>query len=125
NPLNAPSIVSGSMDLKVEDADSYALAGDWTRMLPGDRITEEVDVALEGTVQATVTASSSNTSNFLVRVVKGSCPETMPPVIPVPLGVWEAKESSPVCVEVTLASSAVQDTTEDFTITFVATQNPS
>src|SRR5690606_821693 len=24
NPLNAPSIVSGSMDLKVEDADSYA-----------------------------------------------------------------------------------------------------
>src|SRR5690606_29542519 len=40
--LSAPTIGSGSLNLTVEGADSYALPGTWTNLLPGDRIQHEV-----------------------------------------------------------------------------------
>jgi predicted ribosomally synthesized peptide with SipW-like signal peptide len=123
--FDAPIVLSGSMDITVEGVDSFALAGNWTRMLPGDRITHQVDVATSGSVASTVAVATAASSNFVVRVQRGVCPSAPLPPTPASLGMWAANESIPVCIEVTLAPTASQSAAENLNVTFVATQKAS
>src|SRR5690554_3170914 len=119
DPLNASLVKAGSMSLTVENQSGmYQLAGDWKQMLPGDRFTHEVEVATPGTVDTTITATANASSNFTVRVQKGAC-SSDPLELTLPsLGTWTANESSLVCIEVTLASTAVEGATEDVVVDF-------
>lgn len=126
SPLNAPVINSGTMSLTVEEqTGTYELVGDWNRMLPGDRYEHVVDVETLGSVDSTIVATANASNNFEVRIKKGACNGTALPPTPASLGTWLAGESSLVCVEVTLAPTAVEGASESVVVDFVATQKAS
>jgi hypothetical protein len=120
--LSAPTIGSGSLNLTVEGADSYALPGTWTNLLPGDRIQHEVSVETDGTVASDVVMTVANEGDFVIRAAKGSCPGTPLAPTPATLGTWMPDEASAVCIEVSVGPTATQNTAQEFVVTFTATQ---
>jgi hypothetical protein len=120
--LNAPAIVSGSLDLTVEGTDSYALPGSWTDLLPGDRRQVAVDVQTSGSAASDVTVAVSNAGGFDIRALRGACPGSPLPETPASLGTWTATDSHLVCLEVSPGASVTEASSQNFTLTFTATQ---
>lgn len=128
--LNGGTIQSGSLSLTVNDVASYALSGAaWSKLLPGDVVSQEVTVKNTGTVPGTVSAQTSGSFDpLLVHVKKGSCSGTIggmsSTVSPTDLGVFAAGEASVVCLQVTMptdAANTAQGTSQTFTVTFTST----
>lgn len=131
-PVSAGVIESGSLQLLINGQPSVNLtAAHLQKLLPGDRVTQQVTLSNTGTVAADVTAQTAMaSSDYEVRVAGGACPSTALTTAstltaPVALGLWAASEVTTVCIEVTLkptASPASQGAQAPFTLTFTATQ---
>jgi alternate signal-mediated exported protein len=128
--LDGGTIHSGSLNLTVNDVESYVVSGaDWSKLLPGDVVSQEVTVKNTGTVPGTVSAQTSGSFDpLLVHVKKGSCSGTIggmsSTVSPTDLGVFAAGEASVVCLQVTMpadAANTAQGTSQTFTVTFTST----
>ncbi|GAA3740447.1 hypothetical protein GCM10022239_15170 [Leifsonia bigeumensis] len=131
--MSGGTISSASVDLTVNNQSSYALGGAaWSKLLPGDVVSQEVTLENTGTAASTVTAETSGPFGaLLVHLARGGCPA--PPAAPIAgpsstvsptdLGVFAAGEASVVCLQTTMpagVADTVQGTGQDFTITFTA-----
>lgn len=134
--LQAAPISSGSLTLKVNTDVVHQLSSAvWQNMLPGDRVQQPVNLHTVGTVPTDISVTTTASSDLQVRVLRGGCPvgntslvtgnsNGMARVV----GAWDAGESFPACIEVTLktgAAAAVQDGGLPMIIRFTAVQATS
>lgn len=130
-PVTSNTITSGSLSLTVNTVASYALDGTvWSRMLPGDVVSQQVTLNNTGTTNATVKATATAPSGAIeVRVAKSTCAlagtiggtsaTTSAMLLP---GTLAGGASATVCIQVTLSESVAQGQAAPFTLTFTAEQ---
>jgi hypothetical protein len=128
--LDAGVIASGTTGLTVNGVSSYALSGAaWTKLLPGDVVSQEVTLKNTGNVPGTITAGTHGSfAPLLVYVKKGTCGAaiggTSSTVSPTNLGVFAAGGASVVCIQVTMpadAAGSMQGTAQSFSVDFTST----
>lgn len=132
--ISAATVHSGTTGLTVNNVASYPLSGAvWSKLLPGDVVSQQVTVKNTGNVPGTVSAVTSGSySPLLVHVAKGNCPVApsgpitgaSSTVAPTNLGVFAADEAATVCLQVTMPSTVVdgvQGASQSFTVTFTST----
>jgi Camelysin metallo-endopeptidase len=127
--IPSATITSGTLGLTVNGGSSGVLDGTaWSKLLPGDIVSQEVTVKNTGDVAGTVSATTTGGfSPLLVHVKKGACGATIvgtsSTVSPTSLGAFLPSEQSLVCVQVTMPATApagTQGTSQAFTITFTS-----
>jgi hypothetical protein len=130
-PLPEASIRTGPLGLTVNGAATATVDGTaWSRLLPGDIVSQQVTIKNVGTVPETVTVSTTGGYGpLLVHAAKGACGATITgtssTVSPTTLGEFAAAEQSVVCLQDTMPGSApagAQGTSQSFTITFATTK---
>lgn len=128
--IPSATIQTGTVGLTVNNAPSAVVDGTaWSKLLPGDVVSQQVTLKNTGNVPGTVTASTTGALGpLLVHLKKGACTSTIvgtsSTVLPTNLGVFVGTESSLVCLQVTMPVSApanVQSTSQSFTVTFTST----
>jgi alternate signal-mediated exported protein len=134
-PIADASVTSGSLALTIKYGSGAAgstaaiPSANWSKMLPGDFVNQQVTLTSTGSVSANLTASiGSPTSPFQVRMASGTCPSTLLATTALAttassLGTLAAGASQTYCVQVTLPASAASGAagaSNAFTITIGA-----
>lgn len=129
--ISPTTVHSGSTGLTVNNVASYPLSGTaWSKLLPGDVVSQQVTVKNTGNVPGTVSALTTGSfTPLLVHVAKAACTGTpitgtSSTTTPTNLGVFAAGEAATVCLQVTMpagAADTVQGTSQSFTVTFTST----
>jgi predicted ribosomally synthesized peptide with SipW-like signal peptide len=124
------TIQAGTLGLTVNGVSSYALSGAaWSKLLPGDVVSQQVTLKNTGNVPGTITAGTHGSfAPLLVHIKKGTCGAaiggTSSTVSPTNLGILAAGEASVVCIQVTMPSTAaasVQGAAQSFSVDFTST----
>ena len=123
------SVTSGTTGLTVNGQLTAPIDGlAWSKMLPGDVISQQVTVKNTGNVPGVVTASTTGGGPLVVHLKKNACSGTISgtssTLSSVTLGTFNASESSIVCVQVTMPANApagAQGANQSFTVTFTTT----
>lgn len=135
-PITDVVVTSGDLAFTVQSGSTAAGATTaidataWSRMLPGDMVSQQIVLTSTGSARSDVAVSATGGAGFQLHVSKSTCAAATTWVslsgTPTALGEWLGYSTSPVCVRVTLptgAANAMQTTAAaPFTITFAATQ---
>jgi len=128
--ISGGTVLVGNLTL-LADTQSDIQLSSFNNMLPGDRLTQNVQLTTTGNVSTDVTvANSAAVGPHKIRVAPNSCPGSLLAgaalgTVPVDLGDWTPGETKTVCVEVTLpadAPTSAQGATTDFALSFLAVQ---
>jgi alternate signal-mediated exported protein len=133
-PISDASVTSGTLGLTIKYGSGAAGStvaiptANWSKMLPGDFVNQQVTLISTGNVPANLTAKLGSTTPFQIRMASGTCPGTLlgPAALTTTatsLGTLAAGASQNYCVQVSLpasAASGVSGTSSAFTITIGA-----
>ena len=127
--MASSSVSSGSLNITINGASSFALDGtDWSQLIPGDIISQQVSVKNTGTTLATISVTTAAPSAAVdVRVKSGACSGTITgassTTTPTTLaGSLAGGATITVCIQVSLTPTATQNQSAPFTMTFTADQ---